>query len=396
MGTFRYRCFDCGREFGRDEVRYLCPDCGDRYKAGEPLKGVLEAIFDYEAIKTQLDPRHLDWSLLCAVEKQFHPPFPVGNTPLVWSNRLAELLGLKAVGVKFDGLNPSGSLKDRASFLVVAEALRLGERKIAVASTGNAASSLAAVCAAAGLEAVIFVPTTAPKAKLAQMILCGAQVITVNGTYDDAFKMSLRYTKEKGGLNRNTAYHPLTIEGKKSVAFEIYEQNGFKAPGAIFVPVGDGVIISSVYKGFYDLQRCGLIEKVPRLIAVQAVSSAAIHRLITKGKYADAPAPRTIADSISVSTPSNAFMAARRVKESGGFSVTVSDAEIMKAQKLLAAKTGIFAEPAAAAPLAGLMKTDRKLLKKAGNVVLLVTGHGLKDVDAAFKGTKLPDWMEPD
>lgn len=396
MGNYVYRCRDCGRTYGRDEVRYLCPACGPRYRPGQPLVGVLEAVFDYATIRRRFKKTHPDWSLFSAVEPRYYPDYPVGHTPFFKAERLGQALGLSDLWVKNDGLNPSGSLKDRASFLVVAEANRIGEKQIVTASTGNAASALAAVCAAAGKRAIIFVPRGAPRAKLVQIALCGAKIILVDGSYDDAFRLSLEYTAERGGLNRNTAYHPLTIEGKKTAALEIFAQNGFRSPDYVFVPVGDGVIISGVYKGFRDLKQTGLINKIPKLACVQAKSSDAIHNYITTGKYRNAKYPSTIADSISVMAPSNAHMARRAVLESGGFSLTVSDAEILSAQALMSRTSGVFAEPAAAAAAAGLVKASKRgLLKKIEQVVLLVTGHGLKDVGAPLRTLQLPKPIPP-
>ena len=239
----------------------------------------------------------------------------------------------------------------------MAEANRLKEPSIVTASTGNAASALAAVCASAGKQAIIFVPENAPKAKLVQMVLYGARVISVRGSYDDAFRLSLEYTARNGGLNRNTAYHPLTIEGKKTVGLEIYEQNRFKAPDAILVPVGDGVIISGVFKAFCDLKAAGLIDKLPRLVCVQAERSAAIHHYIRPGKYQNARAARHHRGldfrlrSIQC-TPGAASASSR----AGDSRITVSDREILRGQEALAEKTGVFAEPAAAATVAALKK----------------------------------------
>ncbi len=397
MGNFVYKCSSCLREYKRDEVRYLCPVCAMDYRPGIPLKGVLTAKFDYEFIKRHFSKKNPDFSLFSAVERQFFPDYPVGNTPLIKSSALSSLLGLENVLIKYDGLNPSGSLKDRASFLVVAESVRLKEERIVCASTGNAASALAAVCSSAGKKAVIFVPKTAPKAKLVQIILYGAEIILVDGTYDDAFAMSLRFTQKRGGLNRNTAYHPLTIEGKKTVSLEIFQQMNFEVPDAVVVPVGDGVIISGVYKGFYDLKKAGLIKKIPCLVSVQAKSSNAINRFIRSGRYSDSKNPRTIADSISVSTPSNAYMAKSAVENTGNLTVDVSDDEILKAQKILASTTGIFAEPSSSATLAGAIKLKMEL-KKFKSVLLLVTGNGLKDIDTPLKNISLPppvskDWI---
>jgi threonine synthase len=386
MTNFYYQCIQCNKIYQHDEVRYLCPLCSKNFVAGEPLPGVLQTIFDYDYIKKHFTKNQPDWNLFSAVKPEFFPEFQVGKTPLVKASRLGKTLGYNNLWVKNDGLNPSGSLKDRASFLIVAEANRLQENKIVTASTGNAASALAAVCAAAGKQAIIFAPASAPKAKLTQILQYGATLHPVAGTYDDAVKLSLEYTTKEGGLNRNTAYHPLTIEGKKTVGLEIFAQNNFQIPDAILVPVGDGVIISGVYKAFYDLQQAKLINKLPRIICVQAKTSAAIHNYIVSGKYRNATKPNTIADSISVAAPSNAYMAKQAVEKSKGFSIIVTDNEILRAQKLLASTTGIFAEPAAAATVAGLKKiTQQKLLHPNAQTILLITGHGLKDIDAAMK-----------
>jgi len=396
MTKFVYQCSTCGKTYRRDEVRYLCPACAKQYRPGIPLAGVLSVRFDYGAIRKKFKKANPDWSLFSAVETKHYPAYPVGGTPFHLVEALGRELRCENLWVKNDGLNPSGSLKDRASFLVVAEAARVGEKCIVTASTGNAASALAAVCAAAGRQAIILVPETAPKAKLAQMLLYGARVIPIKGTYDDAFRLSLEYTARRGGLNRNTAYHPLTIEGKKSVGLEILQQNKFRTPDVILVPAGDGVIISGVFKAFYDAKAAGLISELPRLVCVQAATSAAIHHYITRGTYRNADRPDTIANSISVSIPSNAHLARAAVRESGGFSVTVTDAEILDGQKLLAAKAGVFAEPAAAATVAALKKLRKaRLLDGKEQTVLLITGHGLKDVDAALKGVPLPAPVEP-
>jgi threonine synthase len=396
MVEFAYQCSTCGKRYRRDQVRYLCPDCAQTYRPGMPLVGVLTVDFDYAAIRKRFRKTRPDWSLFSAVEPEFFPPYAMSATPFFPSAALGDACGFHNVWLKNDGLNPSGSLKDRASFLVVAEANRLKEDTVVTASTGNAASALAAVCAAAGKRALIFVPENAPKAKLVQMILYGACVVPVRGTYDDAFRLSLAYTAGHGGLNRNTAYHPLTIEGKKTVGLEICQQNGWRVPDAIVVPVGDGVILAGVFKAFQDLRAAGLISRLPRLVCVQAEKSDAIHRYITTGRYRNALRPATIADSISVSVPSNAHLAKKAVVASGGFSLTVSDREILEGQRTLAAKTGVFAEPAAAATVAALPKLHAGgMLKPHEQIVLLITGHGLKDVDAAMKNIHMPAAIEP-
>lgn len=377
-----YRCTQCGKEYSREEVRYLCPVCAKDYRSGIPLLGVLEALFDYEKIGVAWH-RNPDPDLFSAVESEFYPELPVGNTPLFASSRLAKFLGLNEILIKNDGLNPTGSLKDRASQLVVAEAKRLQINKVVTASTGNAACALAAFCASAGLEAVIFVPHSAPAAKLVQIKVHGATLITVDGTYDDAFAASLEYTSKNEGLNRNTGYNPLTIEGKKTAGLEIFIQNNFQFPDWIVVPVGDGVILAGVHKAFLDLKRAGIINRLPHLLSVQANSSDAITRYFKTGFYTDAKSPSTIADSISVKTPSNAHWAVRALQETKGEAVTVSDDEIRQAQLILAKTTGVFAEPAAAASLAGLIiALQKNIIAKNEQIVLLITGHGLKDPEA--------------
>jgi threonine synthase len=394
---FYYQCSKCGKRYQRDEVRYLCPDCANAHPPGAPLYGVLSAVFDYDRIRDKFDANDPDWSLFSAVEEEYNPPYPVGNTPFAKVENLGSELDFVNLWVKNDSLNPSGSLKDRASFLMVAEANRLNERVLVTASTGNAACSLSATAAAASKQAIIFIPASSPKEKLVQIMIHGAKVVPIEGTYDDAFRLSLEFTESWGGLNRNTAYHPLTIEGKKTVGLEIWEQNDFKVPDVILVPVGDGVIISGVFKAFEDLKRAGLIEQMPRLVCVQAESSDAIHHYITSGAYRSAEKPETIADSLSVSAPSNVFMAGRAVQETGGFSVTVSDEEILIGQSLLAKETGIFTEPSAAAGVAALPKIrDLQLVDKTEQIVLLITGHGLKDIQTPMKILKIPDAIEPD
>ena len=396
MVEFAYRCSTCRRRYARDEVRYLCPECAKAYRPGMPLIGVLTAEFDYAAIRRKFKKTKPDWSLFSAVEPEYFPPYAMSPTPFFRAAKLGEVFGLAEVWIKNDALLPSGSLKDRASFLVVAEANRLKEQTIVTASTGNAASALAAVCAAAGKRSVIFVPQTAPKAKLVQMLLYGALVVPVKGTYDDAFRLSLEFTARHGGLNRNTAYHPLTIEGKKTVGLEMWQQNGWRAPSAIVVPTGDGVILAGVHKAFCDLRSAGLISRLPRLVCVQAEKSDAIHRYITTGRYRNAVNPATVADSISVSIPSNAHLARAAVLQSNGFSLTVSDGEILEGQRTLAATTGVFAEPAAAAAVAALGKLrETKRLKPRDQIVVLITGHGLKDVDAAMKNLWMPTAIAP-
>ncbi len=377
------RCTDCGKSYAPDEVRYLCPDCSRDYKPGMPLSGVLEVLYHYDKIFEEYSRGADLEALLSPVERNYYPDLPIGNTPFFIDKSLAKNLDLAGVYIKFDGVSLSGSLKDRASHLMVAEARRLGIKEIVCASTGNAACSLAAICAAAGIKAVIFTPEKAPLAKLTQIIIHGAELHKVKGTYDDAFAEALQYSDSDQVLNRNTGYHPYTIEGKKTVGLEVFRQMGNRVPDWIVVPTGDGVILSGVYKAFLDLLRLGLIERLPRMLCAQNETSDAISSYWESGVYSDAIAPDTIADSISVKTPSNAHWAVHAIYETRGKCIRVSDEEIRLAQRELASGSGVFAEPSSASSLAAVKRARQKgWITIAENVVLLVTGHGLKDINA--------------
>jgi len=383
MKKFFYRCTQCGQEYEISPEIMLCPVCAAEQKPDEPLRGVLQVVAEG---KTP-DPRNIYEFL--PVEKEFFPDMPVGSTPLWRPKNLRKILGFPNLFLKDDTANPTGSLKDRASFLVAAFAKKFGIKKIVVASTGNAGSSMAGVGACAGLEVILFVPKTAPRAKLVQALQYGAKLMPVDGNYDLAFDLSLQYSKKHGGLNRNTAYNPMTIEGKKTVAIEIFNQIG-GIPDYVFVPVGDGVILAGTYRGFEDLQKFGLAKKIPTIYAVQSEGSCAVCRALATGNF-DRPIPsKTIADSISVDIPRNGYYAVELLRRHNGKCITVSDEEILRAQKILSETTGLFAEPAGATSLAGFIKVKDQIPADA-TVVLLITGTGLKDIDSATKILEFPD-----
>jgi threonine synthase len=299
--------------------------------------------------------------------------------------------------LKDDGRNPSASYKDRASSVAVVKALELGFDKICGASTGNAASSTACLCASIGLSPIIFVPETAPKAKIAQLLIFGAKVFAVKGSYDDAFDLCLEATAEYGWYNRNTGYNPYTREGKKSCSYEVCEQMNWDVPDLVLVPVGDGNIISGVWKGFKDLYGVGLIDRLPRLVAVQSDRSSAVVDAVNGDGVIRPVKATTIADSISVDLPRDGAMAVRAVRESGGMAVKVSDAAILDTITFIARMGGIFSEPAGATSVAGLRKLVAEgRLNGPEKIVCLITGNGLKDIDTAMKiaGKTVP--VEPD
>jgi len=400
MARFRYQCIECGEEYPEDPNRFVCSRCGEKQEPGGTIRGVLEVVLKvlptaWPHFRTS-DPEFLS-AFLPINDESAIPPLPVGDTPLLEAPRLREKLGMSNLFLKDDTRNPSGSTKDRASLLVATKALEYGCDTVATASTGNAASALAAIAASAGLRAVVLVPAAAPPAKLAQMQSYGAVVVPVNGTYDQAFELCTAACDEFGWYNRSTALNPFTIEGKKTAALEIAAAMAPDSPEVVVVPTGDGVILAGLAKGFRDLERCGLIEKRPRLVAVQPEGSSAIARAVRSGA-GDAtamPGATSVADSLTVEMPRNAIGCLSEIRASGGGGVTVSDDAISAAISRLAGITGVFAEPAGAAALAGLeVALEERLVDRDERVVLLVTGNGLKDVAAAARALPRLDPVE--
>ena len=393
------KCVLCGAEYSPDEVLYVCPKHGD--------EGILDVVYDYDLIGRRLTKAGLagnhDYSiwryapLLPVAEDSPRPPLQVGWTPLYHVHRLGEGLGLPNLYLKDDGRNPTASFKDRASAVGVVKALELGYETITCASTGNAASSLAGLAASVGLKSVIFVPQRAPQAKVAQLLIFGARVIMVKGTYDQAFDLCLEVTGEYPWYSRNTAYNPYLSEGKKTAALELCEQLGWEAPDRIFVSVGDGCIIGGLWKGLKDLLALGFIDHMPQLVGVQAEGSAPLVRAWEEGTEEIAPmVPETLADSISVGQPRDRVKALRAARQTGGKYVSVTDEEILEAMRLLGREAAVFAEPAGAAGFAGLRKlASQSEIDPEERIVVLVTGNGLKDVDSAIRATGQPELIEP-
>ncbi|NOX89195.1 MAG: pyridoxal-phosphate dependent enzyme [Calditrichaeota bacterium] len=405
-----YQCINCQQKYPAEKIEenlfYLCPSCG---KAGknEPLRGVLNIVYDYDEIRRKISREHflrlpagIPWlypqllpleydvsgdGLKSIPQKLLRNLVLPSNQILTFEFEGTEILILD------DTRNPTFSYKDRASILVALKALQMGIREISAASTGNAGSSLAGICARTGLKARIWVPESIPLAKLLQIQSYSAQIHLVKGDYDSAFDLSLEIGGKLGWYNRNTAYNPLTIEGKKSAAFDLFIQMKGKLPDLIFVPVGDGVIISGIYKGLRELVQLGWIETLPRLVAVQSTGSDALVRYLRTGKFEYREA-NTLADSISAGAPRNLFMAAEAVRKSDGIALAVSDEAILNAQKMIAEKAGLLAEPAAAATFAayGKMKKNGQI-ENGTNALLLMTGSGLKDVGALQKWNTTPE-----
>lgn len=407
-----YRCSLCRTEYGPNDITYTCPKDG----------GNLDVILDYGALRTKYQPadiisrsdsslwRYLPLLPVSEYPGGLTPLHAVGWTPVYNLARHAEKLGLKQLWLKDDSRNPTASFKDRASAVLLARAHDIKAEVVITASTGNAGAALAGMSAAVGQKAVVLAPRTAPPAKVAQLLIFGATVILVDGTYDEAFDLTIKAAEEFGWYCRNTGYNPFTAEGKKTAAFEIWEwwqtaheqwhaqigEGAEHAPLTIVIPVGDGNIISGMHKGFKDLTELGWMPSMPRLIGVQARGSAAIANAFAANTENIVPvSARTLADSISVDLPRDGVRAVRAARETGGAYVTVSDAEILQGVAELG-KLGIFAEPAGAAAYAGLVRavSDGVVLDDEP-VLVLNTGSGLKDVKAAMRAVGKAPVIEP-
>ena len=384
----------------KNVIHAKCVKCGKIYESTPDLTnctcgGILDIIYDYDYIKTQLTKEKLAsrrdnsmWryrELLPVEESTPAPPLRVGWSPLYEAGRLAKELGIARLYVKDDGVNPTASLKDRASSMAVAKAMEAGAKVIACSSTGNAASSLAGNAAAAGLKTYIFVPSRAPKGKVAQLMTFGATVISVQGSYEETFELSKQAIEKWGWYNRNAAINPYLSEGKKTVGLEIMEQLGWEVPDYIAISVGDGCTIAGLWKGLKDLYAIGFIDKLPRLISAQAEGCCPLNRAIETGEPWRPMEENTLADSIAVGVPRNADKALMAILESNGLVVNVSDQEIMAAQKLLGRTCGVFGEPAGVTGTAGLKKLCAQgKIDPDATVVSVVTGNGLKDVANAI------------
>ncbi|MFH1183606.1 MAG: pyridoxal-phosphate dependent enzyme [Chloroflexota bacterium] len=407
-----YRCSLCGTEYGPTDVTYTCPKDG----------GNLDVLLDFEALRAKFQPSDIAsrsdpslWRylpLLPVVEfpGSSTPLHAAGGTPVFALRRVGERLGLKHLWLKDESRNPTASFKDRASALVVARAHEVEAEVIVTASTGNAGAALAGMAAAVGQKAVVLAPKTAPPAKVAQLLVFGATVVLVDGTYDDAFDLTLKAAQEFGWYCRNTGYNPFTAEGKKTAALEIWEwwqaahkewhqemgEGAEHPPLTVFVPVGDGNIISGLHKGFKDLFQLGWIPRLPKLMGIQAIGSAAIANAFHANTEVITPvSANTLADSISVDLPRDGVRAVRAARETGGTYLTVSDEDILRALADLGLM-GIFAEPAGAAAYAGLLKARADGVVQSDDPVLVLnTGSGLKDTHAAMRAVGEAPVIEP-
>lgn len=392
------QCVFCGTRYP-PRVLFTCPTCG--------VSGILDVRYDYPAIARRLTRRALanrrdlgHWryrELLPIREGALLPDLLVGGTPLTAARSLARYLGLRQLHLKDDGRNATGSLKDRASAIGVVKARERGRKIIACASTGNAASSCAGMAASMALRSVIFVPQRVPEPKVIQLLMFGAIVVRVCGSYEQAFQLCQQACDRWGWYNRNSGINPYLVEGKKTVALEIAEQMSWEPPDWVAVSVGDGCTLAGVWKGFRELRELGLIPRAPRILGVQASGAAPITAAFLNGEPVRPVEPQTIADSIAVGVPRNWKKAVLAVRESGGVMLNVTDEEILEAMSYTGRLAGIFAEPAAAAAVAGIRRaTSDGIIGRRALTVAVITGNGLKDVHSARAAAGEPFDVPPD
>ncbi len=393
MKNYIYKCSNCELEFQANEIEnnliYLCPKCG-KAEENKPLKGVLQIEYDYNSIRENISQEN--FLKLKSGKFWLYPelwPIDFLKVDNLLLNKLSlpssTLIEYQINDSSFlildETRNPTLSYKDRASSLVALKAIEMGITEIAAASTGNAGSSLAGICARLGLTSHIYVPKNIPDAKRIQIEAYGANLVIVDGDYDLAFDKCLEDSKTNNWYNRNTAYNPLTIEGKKSAAYDIFIQSNGNIPDVIFVPVGDGVIISGIHKGFWELQKLGWIEKLPQLIGVQSKRSDAIVRYMDSGVFKYQPA-NTIADSISAGAPRNLHLAVKSINDSGGMAIAILDENILTTQKEFIKLTGVLCEPSSATTYAAYKKLQDESILKDKSILFLITGNGLKDIES--------------
>jgi len=381
------RCIDCGARYDGDEKIYFCPKCG----------GLLDV--EYEDSELALKPWSRSFKERPLGVWRYRELLPIrderrivtmneGGTRLIRCRNLEKELGIREIYIKDEGGNPTGSFKDRGMTVGVTKALEAGAKTTICASTGNTSSSLAAYSAKAGLECVVLVPAgKIAMGKLSQALIHGAKVLAVNGGFDDCLKLVKELSKNERFYLLNSI-NPFRLEGQKTAAFEIYEQLGGAVPDKLFIPIGNAGNIVAYWKGFKELKHLGLIDELPSFMGVQAMGASPIYKAFIQGLNTIEPmeSVETVATAIRIGRPVNWKRALRAIREADGRVGAVTDEEILNAQRILASKEGVFAEPAGASPIAFLIKAAREgFIEKDSRVVCIVTGHGLKDPDIVLK-----------
>ncbi len=386
-------CINCGTKYNISDIVYFCRKCGD----------LLEVKYDFEELQEKLEKSNWrDVPLSVWRYKDFMPiedfskivSLNEGGTGLHSCHKLGKQLGLLQLWVKNEGENPTGSFKDRGMTVGVSKAAELGAKNVICASTGNTSASLAAYAAKAGMRCTVLIPSgKIAYGKLAQAMIYGAKVLQIRGNFDQSLDMVLKISEKHRSIYLLNSINPFRVEGQKSLGFEVCDQLENKAPDRIVVPVGNAGNISAIWKGFTEFHRLGFISKLPKMTGIQAAGSAPIAQMIKTGAKEMVPVevPETVATAIRIGAPVSWKKAVNAIRNSGGTAETVTDEEILAAQKLLARTEGIFVEPASASSIAGLIKlVNNGIIHKDERVVCVTTGHGLKDPDTAIKMSEKP------
>jgi len=386
-------CINCGTKYPTDEILYFCRKCGD----------ILEIKLDYDLTKDML--KKSGWKKTPLSVWRYRDLMPIadptrivtlgeGGTGLHQCKRLGKALGLKELYVKNEGENPTGSFKDRGMTVGVTKAVELGVKSVICASTGNTSASLAAYAAKAGLTCAVLIPSgKIAYGKLAQAIIYGAKVIQVRGNFDQALDIVFKLSEKHKNIYLLNSINPFRIEGQKSLGFEICEQLDNKSPDRVIVPVGNAGNISAIWKGFTEFHNLGFVKSLPKMTGIQAEGAAPIAEAIKTGSKSIKPVvkPETIATAIRIGAPVSWKKAVNAIRDSGGTAETVTDDEILNAQKNLSRLEGLFVEPASASSIAGLKKlVENGTIDKDECVVCVTTGHGLKDPDTAIRMSEKP------
>lgn len=389
MAAHKVICWDCGAEVD-DPFVNICPKCG----------GLLTVKMDLEKVK-EMKPEDLRkapigvwrYAPFMPVDPAHKVSIQEGGTPLYPTMALGAELGVENTFVKFEGLNPTGSFKDRGMTIGVSHAKELGAKVVGCASTGNTSASLAAYAAKAGIKCAVFLPSgKVAMGKLAQALFFGAKVLSIDGNFDDALALARKMADERK-LYLLNSINPYRPEGQKSVLFEIMDQLNYEVPDRIILPVGNAANIWAVYKAITELKEVGWIDKVPMLTGIQAAGSAPVAKAFAaKSKTFEAePNPETVATAIRIGNPVSGRKALHAIYSTGGYSTTVTDEEIIKAQQLLGRREGVCVEPASAASVAGLKKLrDQGVIDRDERVVCICTGNGLKDPDTIINNCAPP------
>jgi threonine synthase len=386
--NYFFNCINCGFKFESEEIKYYCPKCND----------LLEILYNLEEIKNLVSKEELEKRALSVWKyKELLPikdlskvvSLGEGGTTLHECKSLSGILNVKNLLVKNEGENPTGSFKDRGMTVAISKALEENVKVVACASTGNTSASLAAYAAKAGIKSLVLIPEgKVALGKIVQAIIHGAKIIQINGDFDEALKAVKELVKFHPQICLLNSINPFRIEGQKTLAMEICSQLNYNAPDTVILPVGNAGNISAVWKGFYEFKELGLIQKTPRMIGIQAEKAAPLAKAFKEGRseVSIVNNPETIATAIKIGAPASWKKALKAVKDSNGLLETVTDDEIIEAQKLLAIREGIFVEPASAASIAGLKKLlENNQLDRYENIVCITTGHGLKDPDIVLK-----------